>query len=82
MKLNDLLLKKEELLILHENCFQIPIHPKLLSSNTNINTDIAKRCFEEILSNWTKDLELIEYYKKKKNLNFEIEKKTILALLN
>jgi len=61
MKLNDLLLKKEELPILYENCFQIPIHPKLLDSNIKINEDIAKKIFPKVADEWYSDLN--EYVK-------------------
>lgn len=57
MKLNDLLLKKEELPILHETCFQIPIHPKLLDPKIKINEDIAKDIFPQVAEEWSKELE-------------------------
>lgn len=56
MKLNDLLLKKEELPILHETCFQIPIHPKLLDENISINPNIAKNIFPKVAEEWTKEI--------------------------
>ena len=56
MRLEKLFLKKEELLILHETCFQIPIHPKLLDVNIKINKDIAKEIFPMVAEEWYKDL--------------------------
>lgn len=73
MELKDLLLKKEELPILHESCFEIPIHPKLLDPNLYIKTGVAENCFNELLKDWNKEKELINYYKAK-NLDINIEK--------
>jgi hypothetical protein len=73
MELKDLLLKKEELPILYGSCFQIPLHPKLLNPNIYIETGVAENCFNELLKDWKKDNELINYYKSK-NLHLNIEK--------
>ena len=54
MKLKDLLLKPEELPILHETCFQVPIHPKLFNQDLRINEEIAKIIFPKIAKNWSK----------------------------
>jgi len=56
MKIEDILLKKEELPILNETYFQIPIHPKLLEISTTINTNIAKNMFEMAADEWYDDL--------------------------
>lgn len=56
MQLEDLFLTKEELPILHKNCFQIPIHPKLLDETLNIDEDIAKRIFPQVAEEWYEDL--------------------------
>jgi len=56
MKLNDLLLKKEELPILDETCFQVPIHPKLLDDKISLNPDLAKNIFPQVAEEWSKEL--------------------------
>lgn len=56
MNINDLLLKKEELPILHDSCFQIPVHPKLLDSTINIRPEIAKEIFLQVAEEWHNDL--------------------------
>ncbi|MEK6823940.1 MAG: hypothetical protein AABY06_02790 [Nanoarchaeota archaeon] len=56
MKLEQLFLKKEELPILYKNCFQIPIHPKLLDENIKIDETIAKRIFPRAAKEWYEDL--------------------------
>jgi hypothetical protein len=56
MKLEDLFLTKKELPILYENCFQIPIHPKLLNPNIRIDETIAQRIFPQIAEDWYEEL--------------------------
>jgi len=56
MRLNDLLLKKEELPILYKNAFQIPIHPRLLDSSVHIDTGIAAGVFPQAADEWYEDL--------------------------
>lgn len=56
MKLEELFLKKEELPIFYENCFQIPIHPRLLDQNIEIDESIARRIFPEVAEEWYEDL--------------------------
>ncbi len=56
MELEKLFLTKEELPILYENCFQIPIHPRLLDENININKNIAKNIFPKVAEDWYNDL--------------------------
>ena len=43
MELEKLFLRKEELPILHETCFQIPIHPRLLNPDLEIEESIARK---------------------------------------
>ncbi len=57
MNLCNLILKKEEFPILHETCFQIPIHPKLLDENIFINDKIAKNIFPQVAEDWSKELQ-------------------------
>lgn len=64
MQLEELFLKKEELPILNETCFQIPIHPKLLDSSLNIDTSIAQRIFPEVRECWYKELKDSPIYNK------------------
>jgi len=56
MELEELFLKKEELPILHEFCFSIPIHPKLLSPDIKIDKSIAQKIFSQIAEEWYNDL--------------------------
>lgn len=56
MKLDDLLLKKKEIPILHKSCFQIPIHPKLLDNKISIKESVANEVFEKVVFDWYNDL--------------------------
>ncbi|MBI2056821.1 hypothetical protein HYT91_01050 [Candidatus Pacearchaeota archaeon] len=56
MELEKLFLTKQELPILYKNCFQIPIHPKLLDENVKIDNLIAQRLFPKVAEEWYKDL--------------------------
>lgn len=57
MNLKDLLLKKEELPILYENCFQIPIHPMLINPTIKIERSLAKKVFLKATEEWYSDLQ-------------------------
>ena len=56
MDLDQLLLRKEELPILHGHCFQVPIHPRLLGEEVNIDPRIAVRVFRLAAGDWFQDL--------------------------
>ncbi len=56
MQLEKLILKKEEIPVLYENCFQIPIHPRLLNPNIKIDKDLAKKVFPKATEEWYYDL--------------------------
>ncbi|MFH0868915.1 MAG: hypothetical protein V1839_01680 [archaeon] len=62
MKLDDLLLKKEELPIrtiegtLSNPVFTVPIHPKLLSPDVKIDSIIASKVFSRAAKEWYTDL--------------------------
>jgi len=56
MSINKLVLTKEELPILHDNCFQIPIHPKLLDANLQLNSLIAREIFPQVAEEWYSDM--------------------------
>lgn len=56
MELKDLLLKKEELPILRETSFFIPIHPTLLNPDIRLDSTIAKKVFPEAANDWYEDL--------------------------
>lgn len=56
MKLEQLFLKKQELPILYETCFQIPIHPKILDPNVEIDCSIARKVFQQAAKEWYEDL--------------------------
>ena len=56
MKLEQLLLKKEELPILNDTFFTIPIHPKLLSNHIKIDPKIANKVFSAAVKEWHNDL--------------------------
>jgi hypothetical protein len=66
MIISQLVLTKKELPILHDHCFQIPVHPKLLDSTISINPLIAKEIFPEVAEDWRNDLE--EYLPLEKDL--------------
>ena len=68
MELEKLFLTKQELPILHETCFHIPIHPKLLDDNISINSNIAKDIFPQVAEEWYEDLK--KYFELEKG-NFE-----------
>lgn len=65
MQLEDLMIKKEEIPILYECCSQVPIHPKLLSQNININENVAREVFSEAAEEWYIDLK--EHWMKLEN---------------
>jgi hypothetical protein len=56
MLLENLILKKEEIPILHGACFQVPIHPKLLDTNIKLNENIAREVFPKATEEWYNDL--------------------------
>ena len=68
MELEDLRLTKEEIPILHEACFQVPIHHKLLDPTLSIEPNIASRIFERTALEWYQDL---EQYRKTADLDKE-----------
>ena len=74
MKLDNLFLKKEEFPILNGSCFQIPVHPKLLTPRLSIDTTFAENFFDKLVGGWVEDKELIKYYKEN-SLNINLEKK-------
>jgi len=61
MQIEELMIKKEEIPILYENCFQAPIHPRLLDSDIRIGKDLAKKVFPKAVKEWYN--ELTEYSK-------------------
>jgi hypothetical protein len=52
----DLQLSKEEFPIYHENCFKMPIYPKLLDPNLKIDGDLAHKVFPRVAEEWYEDL--------------------------
>ncbi len=56
MDLEELFLKKEELPIFHKNCFQIPLHPRLLEPSIKIDETIAQKVFPEVAQEWYEEL--------------------------
>lgn len=60
MELEKLLLKKEEIPILNENFFQMPIHPMLLSENISLNPKLANKLFSKAAEDWYNDLKEYE----------------------
>ena len=56
MHINDLLLTKEEIPILFETAFHIPIHPRLLSSDIELDPDLAKKVFPLVIDDWYSEL--------------------------
>jgi len=67
MDIEQLSLKKEELPILYETCFCIPIHPKLLDENIKIDKSIAYKVFPKAAEEWYNDL--TEYSKQEKDIS-------------
>jgi hypothetical protein len=61
MEIEKLLLKKEEIPVLYENLFQMPIHPKLLSNDVRIDENLANKVFPQAAREWYDDLK--EYSK-------------------
>ncbi len=58
MELTKLFLTKDEIPILHDSCFQIPIHPKILDPAINIRPEIAKEIFPKVAQDWYNDLRI------------------------
>ena len=56
MELEQLFLRKEELPIFYKNCFEIPIHPRLLDPTIQIDKSIAQRIFPQVAEEWYEDL--------------------------
>jgi len=56
MELSDLMLRKDEIPILHERYFQLPIHPSLIDPEIRIDPDLASRLFPRAAEEWYKDL--------------------------
>lgn len=56
MELEKLFLTKEEIVLSSFGEFSLPIHPKLLDENINLNRDIARRIFPEVAQDWYQDL--------------------------
>jgi len=67
MNIEQLFLKKEELPILNETCFQIPIHPKLLDSSLNIDKLIAQKIFPPAVEILYMDNGLVKSFSMDKN---------------
>lgn len=67
MLLKYLTLRKEEIPILHDNYFQVPIHPILLNPNVKIDEDLAKAVFPKAVEEWYNELR--EYSKTLENKN-------------
>ena len=62
MKLEDLMLRKEEIPILPwNNYFKVPIHPKLLDSDIKLDVNLARIIFSKAADEWYNDLK--EYSK-------------------
>lgn len=61
------MLKKEEVPILHERCFEVPIFPKLLSPDIKLDENLAKIVFPTATEEWYSDL--IEYSKNLEDKN-------------
>lgn len=57
MEISDLLLRKEEIPILYERNFQVPIHPNLLDPNISIDPNLASRVFPQTAEEWNADLQ-------------------------
>ena len=58
MELKDILLKKEELPILREISFFVPIHPTLLNPNIRLDPNIPRDTFRIATEEWYEDLKV------------------------
>lgn len=58
MDIKDLLLKSEELPILDQTCFQVPIYPKLLEGFVEIPNDLAIKSFQRAKQSWCTEINL------------------------
>ena len=56
MNVEDLLLKKEELPILNETRFYVPVHPVLMRPELEFDSDIAHRLFPQAAQEWYVEL--------------------------
>ena len=56
MKLEEVLLRKEELPIVGENRFQVPVHPSLLKEDVVFDARIASALFSTAAHEWYSDL--------------------------
>ena len=56
MDIGDLMLKKEEIPILYERNFMLPIHPALLEPHSNIHPNLASHVFPQAAQEWYEDL--------------------------
>jgi len=60
MKIEDILLKKEEIPILNECFFQMPIHPRLLDRSIMLDPKLANKLFPNAAQEWYIDLKEYE----------------------
>jgi len=56
MRIVYLMVKKEEIPILYEHCFQAPIHPRLLGPDVRIDKNIARKVFPKAVKEWYGEL--------------------------
>lgn len=56
MKIEDLLLTKEEIPIIHETAFYLPIHPMLLDPAIMLDPNLARKVFPRAAEEWHEDL--------------------------
>jgi len=56
MDIEKLLLTKEELPILYETCFIIPIHPKMLDPSIRLDLRVAQQVFSQVAVEWYGEL--------------------------
>ena len=57
MKLEDILIKKEEIPILRKTSFIVPIYPGLLRKDLKIDHEIANRVFPQVAREWHQGLQ-------------------------
>jgi len=56
MRIEDILIRKEEVPIILDTNFEIPIHPLLLQPGSRINPKLANSLFEKAAQEWYEDL--------------------------
>ena len=71
MEISDLILRKEEILVLSNGCFELPIHPLLTNPEIIIKPNLARKAFPQAVEEWYEDL---KKYRETEDLDNETKK--------